>query len=62
MRVDDIVLLEEENAPRGEWPLARVLELQPGLDGNTRTVKLLVRGKEKIRPIQKLVLLEHHDR
>ena len=30
--VDDIVLLEEENTPRGEWPLARVLELQPGLD------------------------------
>ena len=58
--VDDIVLLEEENAPRGEWPIARVLELQPGLDGLTRTVKLLVRGKEKIRPIQKLVFLEHH--
>ena len=28
--VDDIVLLEEENAPRGESPIARVLELQPG--------------------------------
>ena len=61
VRVDDIVLLEEENTARGEWPLARILELQPGLDGHTRTVKLLVRGREKIRPIQKLVLLEHHD-
>ena len=60
IRVDDIVLLEEENTARGEWPLARVLELQSGLDGFTRTVKLLVRGKEKTRPIQKLVLLEHH--
>ena len=60
IRIDDIVLLEEENTPRGEWPLARVIELQPGLDGHTRSVKLLVRGKEKTRPIQKLVLLEHH--
>ena len=60
--MNDIVLLEEENAARGEWPLARILELQPGLDGHTRAVKLLVRGKEKIRPIQKLVLLEHYDR
>ena len=61
VRIDDIVLLEEENAPRGDWPLARVIELYPGIDGLTRTVKLLVRGKEKIRPIQKLVFLEHHD-
>ena len=59
MRVDDIVLLEEENAARGELPLARILKLQPGLDGHTRAAKLLVSGKEKIRPIQKLVLLEH---
>ena len=61
VRIDDVVLLEEENIPRGDWPLARVFELHPGLDGLTRTVKLLVRGKEKIRPIQKLVFLEHHD-
>ena len=45
-RVNDIVLLEEENTPRGEWPLAPVIELHPGLDGHTRTVKLLVCGKE----------------
>ena len=59
-QLNDIVLLEDEAAPRGEWPLARVIELQPGSDNHTRTVKLLVRGKEKTRPIHKLVFLEHH--
>ena len=60
IRINDIVHLEEENTPGKDWPLACGLELRPGLDGLTQTVKLLVLGEEKIQHIQKLVLLEHH--
>ena len=46
IHIDDIVLLEEENTPRGEWPLAQVIALQTGLDGHTQSAKLLARDKK----------------
>ena len=61
LRVDDLVLVCEENTSRGDWPLGRVVELIKGRDDLARSVRVLVRGKEKIRPITKLCFLEHHD-
>ena len=60
MKVNDIVLVCEENLPRGDWPVARVREVNYGVDGRPRSVKLLVRGKKKLRPISKICFLEHH--
>ena len=61
LKKDDIVLIADVNTPRGEWPLGRITELLPGADGHVRTVKVLFNGSEKIRPIHKLCLLEHHN-
>nr|XP_039271502.1 uncharacterized protein LOC120345955 isoform X3 [Styela clava] len=68
--VGDIVIVNDENAPRNEWQLARVDALYPSEDGLIRKVRVLVadcnldsRGKRTKavtyldRPIHKLVLL-----
>ena len=56
-RKGDIVLVSEK-APRGRWPLARVLDLFPGRDGHCRAAMLEMRGKRTRRPISKLYALE----
>lgn len=69
-RVNDIVILCEDSAPRNQWKLARVAEVYPSSDGRIRKVKLQMshssldsRGKCTTkptyldRPVQKTVLL-----
>lgn len=55
---NDVVMMVEPNANRGDWPLARVLEVFPGSDGLVRVVKVLARGKEYLRPVHRLCPLE----
>ncbi|KAK7906730.1 hypothetical protein WMY93_015342 [Mugilogobius chulae] len=70
LQMGDIVILKDDDAPRNEWKLGRVLETMPGKDGLVRKVRLMlgdrrfVRKGEQItktseveRPIQKLVVL-----
>ena len=63
MRVGDVVLLSEPNAPRNDWRRGVVVEVIVSKDGYIRTVKLKVgntaSGSESIltRPVHKLVLL-----
>ena len=40
LEVDDIVLLTNQNFPRGQWPLARIVEVKKGKDGLVRSVKI----------------------
>ena len=54
-----LVLLVDDNVPRGHWNLGRVLEVYPGPDGMIRTVKVKTKDSVFIRPIQKLCLLEN---
>ena len=54
----DLVLIEETDAPRGVWPLGRVVRVQPGRDGLVRSVVVKTRGTELMRPVTKLVPLE----
>lgn len=42
IKVDDIVLLQDDLAPRNEWKMARVTEVYPGSDNRVRRIKLLV--------------------
>lgn len=58
IEIGDIVLIENENAKRLDWPLARVKELIRGKDGNVRVVRLKTAGGELMRPIQRLYPLE----
>ena len=60
LKVDDIVLVSEEPAPRGDWPLGRVIDVKLGSDGRPRSATICIRGKQKTRPISSLVFLEHH--
>ena len=58
-KIGDIVLIQE-NLPRAQWKMGRVVELKPGIDGKVRSVKLFI-GPKKLqieRPVQKLVPLE----
>ena len=55
--VGEVVLIHGEG-PRSRWPLARVLELIRGPDGNCRAAFVLVRGVKTRRPVCKLFRLE----
>lgn len=58
VKVGDLVLIKEENTPRGVWPMGLIQEVYPGKDGLVRSVKVRTKATELIRPIVKLVLLE----
>ena len=57
LRVGDVVLLKEEGAIRGKWPMGRVLEVHPGQDGLVRSITVKTDKTTLKRPINKVVLL-----
>ncbi|XP_072400337.1 uncharacterized protein [Diabrotica undecimpunctata] len=59
IKVDDLVLLIDDNAPPLKWPLARVIETLPGKDGRVRTVKLRTKDGTFIRSVVKVCPLPH---
>ena len=58
-RKGDIVLITNEHTKRGNWPIARVIELIPGKDSVSRIAKLRTSGGEITRPVHKLCILEN---
>ena len=56
--VGDLVLIADERVHRGQWPLGRVVEVHPGSDGFTRSVKVATRTTVLSRPVTKLCFLE----
>ena len=59
LRVGDVVLMRDADAPRNKWPMGRVHEAVPGDDGLVRKV-VVKRPESNIlvsRPITKIVLL-----
>ena len=55
--IGDVVLVIEDNAPRGLWPMGRITETFPGADGLVRVVDVRMGKKVKRRPIHRLVPL-----
>lgn len=51
---NSLVLIREDNCPRLQWPLARVVRLLPGRDGLVRTVELKTAKGTFVRPIQRV--------
>ena len=61
LKVGDLILIMDENAPRGLWPLGLVLETSVGRDGLVRSVRLRTKCSVLMRPITNLVYLEGSD-
>ncbi|XP_071481344.1 uncharacterized protein [Diadema antillarum] len=55
---DDLVLVADDCAPRGQWPLGRIVATYPDKLGRVRQVDVRVGLKSFRRPISKLCLLE----
>lgn len=60
-QVGQLVLIKDERLPPSKWALARVCELHPGSDGNTRVVTIKTQTSTLMRPIVKLCLLPKLD-
>lgn len=54
LKVNDIVLIKDDRYPSNRWPLARIVELHPGLDNVVRVVTLKTHNGMIKRPIVKL--------
>ncbi|XP_041484654.1 uncharacterized protein LOC121431209 [Lytechinus variegatus] len=55
---DDLVLVVNEDMPRGRWPIGRVVATHPDKRGLVRQIEVKVGSKYYKRPISKLCLLE----
>ena len=61
LKINDVVLVVDEDSPRGQWPLGLVLSVETSNDGLVRAAEVRCNGKTKRRPIAKLVFLERHE-
>ena len=58
LKVGDLVMLIDENLPRGLWPLGLVQNLHFSSDNLVRSVTVKTKSTTLSRPITKLILLE----
>ncbi|XP_063375837.1 uncharacterized protein LOC134663402 [Cydia fagiglandana] len=58
LTVGDLVIIVDQNLPRGTWPRGRVVATFPGRDGVVRVVDVATSGGILRRPSKKLVRLE----
>ena len=56
LKIDDVVLVKDENSPRNEWPMG-VVRVEEDTKGLVRSVLLRTQTSELRRPVNKLVLL-----
>ena len=54
----DIVWILDRKNDRGTWPLGKVIKIFPGSDHTSRVVQLLAEGKESLRAINRLCVIE----
>ena len=59
LKKDDVVMIIEKDAKRAEWPLGRVTEVFPGVDGLVRLVRIKTKDGEYLRPVHCLCPLEY---
>jgi hypothetical protein len=60
-RLDDIVIIADNNMPRNTWHLGRIVETHPGADGLVRSAKVTTKAGVFVRSVHKLCLLEGID-
>ena len=54
----DVVLVADENIPRGQWPLGKVISVKVGRDGHVHSCVIKTRTSQIIRPVTILCLLK----
>ena len=57
LKVDDVVLVKDENPPRNAWPMGVVTRVEPDSKGLFRSVVLRMHTTELYRPVNKLILM-----
>ena len=57
LKVDDVFLVRDENAPRNVWPMGVVTRVEPDSKGLVRSVVLRTHTTELHRPVNKLILM-----
>ncbi|XP_072392418.1 uncharacterized protein [Diabrotica undecimpunctata] len=57
LKLNDLVLLKDDNLPPMKWKLARVIKIHPGSDGKVRNVEVRTSTGIYTRPITKLCIL-----
>lgn len=57
IKIGSMVLITDEQYPPAKWPLARVIDVHPGVDGLTRVVTIRTATSTLKRPITKLCIL-----
>jgi len=60
LKVNDLVMICDENTPRSVWPIGIVKDVIHGRDGLVRSVVVQTKSSQLTRPISKIVLLEGH--
>ena len=58
IKIGDVVLVVDNNSPRGRWLLGRIIKTFPGGDGKVRVAEIKTKNSTLTRPISKLCLLE----
>lgn len=57
IKVNDMVIVREDNLPPTQWCVGRVMETFPDKEGLVRTVKIRTPSTELTRPITKLCIM-----
>ena len=61
LKINDLVLLKEDDCPPLRWPLARIIETIPGRDKKVRVVKIKTQNGIFTRNITSLCPLPEYD-
>ena len=61
IRRGDLVLIVEDNVPRGQWRLGRVIAPIASADGLVRSAEVVTKTGTYVRPVGKLALFEAHN-
>ena len=57
MKIDDVVLIKDENTPRNDWSICVIVNVEPDSKGLVRSAVVRTKTIELRRPVHKLVLL-----
>ena len=58
LKIGDIVLVLDENTPRGLWPMGLVVRADQSSDGLVRSIQVKTKSTHLVRPVTKIVKLE----